>query len=67
VDVSGRPNGLYIAGDVAGVLSYKFISGCWAEGVISGRSALRSIQEMRTRELRKIESKAEFDRVYALS
>ena len=67
VDVSRQTslNGLYAAGDVAGGAPYKFISGCWAEGVISGRSALRSIQEMRTREPRRIESKAELDRVYA--
>jgi adenylylsulfate reductase subunit A len=67
VDVGRQTSlkGLYAAGDVAGGAPYKFISGCWAEGVISGRSALRSIQEMKTPELRRIESKAEFDRVYA--
>lgn len=31
--------GLYAAGDVAGGAPYKFISGCWAEGVIAARAA----------------------------
>lgn len=31
--------GLYAAGDVAGGAPFKFVSGCWAEGVIAGRAA----------------------------
>lgn len=31
--------GLWAAGDVAGGAPYKFISGCWAEGIIAARSA----------------------------
>ena len=31
--------GLYAAGDVAGGAPYKFVSGCWAEGVIAARAA----------------------------
>ncbi|MFQ5588927.1 MAG: adenylyl-sulfate reductase subunit alpha [Nitrospiria bacterium] len=30
--------GLYAAGDVAGGAPYKFVSGCWAEGVIAARA-----------------------------
>ena len=31
--------GLYAAGDVAGGAPYKFVSGCWAEGVMAARAA----------------------------
>lgn len=31
--------GLFAAGDVAGGSPYKFVSGCWAEGLIAARSA----------------------------
>jgi adenylylsulfate reductase, subunit A len=31
--------GLYAAGDVAGGAPFKFVSGCWSEGVISARAA----------------------------
>lgn len=32
--------GLFAAGDVSGGYPYKFVSGCWAEGVIAARSAV---------------------------
>jgi len=32
--------GLFAAGDVAGGAPYKFVSGCWAEGIISARAAV---------------------------
>ncbi len=35
--------GLYAAGDVAGGAPFKFISGCWAEGVIAARAAGRDV------------------------
>lgn len=31
--------GLYAAGDVAGGAPFKFVSGCWAEGIIAARAA----------------------------
>ena len=31
--------GLYAAGDVAGGAPFKFVSGCWAEGVLAARAA----------------------------
>jgi len=31
--------GLYAAGDVSGGAPYKFVSGCWAEGVITARAS----------------------------
>ncbi|MFW6238468.1 MAG: adenylyl-sulfate reductase subunit alpha [Halanaerobiales bacterium] len=43
--------GLYAAGDVAGGAPYKFVSGCWAEGVIAAKSAVDYIQEYREREV----------------
>lgn len=36
--------GLYAAGDVAGGAPYKFVSGCWAEGAIAARSAVKYIK-----------------------
>ncbi|MBI4744630.1 MAG: adenylyl-sulfate reductase subunit alpha [Actinobacteria bacterium] len=39
-DRSTTLEGLYAAGDVAGGNPYKFVSGCWAEGVIAARSAV---------------------------
>jgi len=41
VDINRKTTleGLYAAGDVSGGAPYKFISGCWAEGVIAARSA----------------------------
>ena len=38
--------GLYAAGDVAGGAPYKFVSGCWAEGVIAARAAGADIASM---------------------
>lgn len=38
--------GLYAAGDVAGGAPYKFVSGCWAEGVIAARAAGADIANM---------------------
>ncbi len=32
--------GLYAAGDVAGGAPFKFVSGCWAEGVLAARAAV---------------------------
>ncbi|MBI5417447.1 adenylyl-sulfate reductase subunit alpha [Candidatus Poribacteria bacterium] len=33
--------GLFAAGDVSGGYPYKFVSGCWAEGVLAGRAAVK--------------------------
>lgn len=38
--------GLYAAGDVAGGAPYKFVSGCWAEGVLAARAAGTDISNM---------------------
>lgn len=39
--------GLYAAGDVAGGAPYKFVSGCWAEGVIAARAAVEYVKGMK--------------------
>ncbi len=41
VDINRKTtlDGLYAAGDVSGGAPYKFVSGCWAEGVIAARAA----------------------------
>ena len=36
--------GLYVAGDVAGGYPYKFVSGCWAEGVIAARTVAQDLK-----------------------
>ncbi|HZR47502.1 MAG TPA: hypothetical protein VFA47_12395, partial [Candidatus Manganitrophaceae bacterium] len=38
--------GLYAAGDVAGGAPYKFVSGCWAEGVMAARAAGSDVSKM---------------------
>ena len=58
-------DGLYAAGDVAGGAPYKFISGCWAEGVIAARAAVNFIHGQMHIEKEKAETRKEFDRVYA--
>ncbi len=37
--------GLYAAGDVAGGAPFKFVSGCWAEGVIAARAMGNALSE----------------------
>ncbi|MEK7703034.1 MAG: adenylyl-sulfate reductase subunit alpha [Nitrospirota bacterium] len=39
-------DGLYAAGDVSGGAPYKFVSGCWAEGVIAARAASEAVSKM---------------------
>ncbi|MFQ5596530.1 MAG: adenylyl-sulfate reductase subunit alpha [Nitrospiria bacterium] len=48
VDVGRRTTlkGLYAAGDVAGGAPYKFVSGCWAEGVLAARTMGDDIAQM---------------------
>ncbi|MFQ5579776.1 MAG: adenylyl-sulfate reductase subunit alpha [Nitrospiria bacterium] len=38
--------GLYAAGDVAGGAPFKFVSGCWAEGIIAARAMGRDVEKM---------------------
>ena len=37
--------GLYAAGDVAGGVPYKFVSGCWAEGIIAAENAVKYLKQ----------------------
>ena len=58
--------GLYAAGDVAGGAPYKFISGCWAEGVIAARSATSDLPSLSApAELDEAQVAAERERVFA--
>jgi len=67
VDRSTSLSGLYAAGDVAGGAPYKFVSGCWAEGVMAAASAVSYISENNQEEnlnwLNQVNK--EEDRVYA--
>ncbi|MBI5208173.1 MAG: FAD-binding protein, partial [Candidatus Firestonebacteria bacterium] len=49
IDVSRKTTleGLYAAGDVAGGYPYKFVSGCWAEGVLAARGAVEYIKQIK--------------------
>lgn len=38
--------GLYAAGDVAGGAPFKFVSGCWSEGVIAARAIGKDLSEI---------------------
>lgn len=57
--------GLFAAGDVAGGVPYKFVSGCWAEGVIAARSAVRFVQAHDRGEIDERQVEAEKRRVFA--
>jgi len=43
--------GLYAAGDVAGGAPFKFVSGCWSEGVIAARAMGKDIAQMEDSDL----------------
>lgn len=57
--------GLYAAGDVAGGYSYKFVSGCWAEGVIAGRTAVADIINKSLLPVSEKQVAKEIEQVYA--
>ncbi len=58
-------DGLYAAGDVAGGAPFKFVSGCWAEGVIAARSAGKYVGSIPASEISDAEVTHEEDRTYA--
>jgi adenylylsulfate reductase subunit A len=57
--------GLYAAGDVAGGAPYKFVSGCWAEGVIAARSAAAYVKNRDDVEIEGSLLEIEEKRIYA--
>lgn len=67
VDVDRRTTleGLFAAGDVAGGVPYKFVSGCWAEGIIAARSAVKFVEEHEHRKIEQAQIEEEKRRVYA--
>jgi adenylylsulfate reductase subunit A len=62
-DRSTTLEGLYAAGDVAGGNPYKFVSGCWAEGVIAARSAVDYVSKVEF--VRSESEKTEKERIWA--
>lgn len=57
--------GLYAAGDVTGGYPYKFVSGCWAEGVIAARAAALHAAAAPKAPVSDGAVRSEMDRVYA--
>lgn len=57
--------GLYAAGDVAGGAPYKFVSGCWAEGLIAARAAVSGINGKDLSAITEEEIDKEEERVFA--
>lgn len=57
--------GLYAAGDVAGGAPYKFVSGCWAEGVMAARSAVAYVASTNAEEPDRSQVEDEIRRVLA--
>lgn len=67
VDVNRKTSldGLYAAGDVSGGAPYKFVSGCWAEGVIAARAAGEYVQKIDLAEVGADVLEAEQERAFA--
>jgi adenylylsulfate reductase subunit A len=57
--------GLFAAGDVAGGVPYKFVSGCWAEGTIAARAAVQFVEKHEHGKVDATRVEREIDRVYA--
>lgn len=56
---------LFAAGDVAGGVPYKFVSGCWAEGVIAARAAVEFAGANEYENIDDAQVKREIERTYA--
>lgn len=57
--------GLFAAGDVAGGVPYKFVSGCWAEGLIVARTVVDYLKNVELGEVDGTQVQKEIDRVYS--
>lgn len=57
--------GLFAAGDVAGGAPYKFVSGCWAEGLLAARAAAAFCQADGTGKVDPAQVEAERERALA--
>lgn len=57
--------GLFAAGDVAGGVPYKFVSGCWAEGIIAAHTAVEFVKKSDLGEVNPQLVEHEIERVYA--
>lgn len=57
--------GLFAAGDVAGGVPYKFVSGCWAEGIIAAQAAVKYAIANKPGKIDVEQANREMERVYA--
>ncbi len=57
--------GLFAAGDIVGGVPYKFVSGCWAEGIIATRAAVEFTRANKHGKIGTTQVKREMERVYA--
>lgn len=57
--------GLFAAGDIAGGVPYKFVSGCWAEGIIAARAAVEFAGANKHGKIGTTQVKREMERVHA--
>jgi len=65
VDRRTMLEGLFAVGDVAGGTPYKFVSGCWAEGIIAARCAAKFAEGHEHGEIERAQIEEEKRRVYA--
>lgn len=56
--------GLYAAGDVAGGAPFKFVSGCWAEGIIAARHAGEEVQKIAQPEVDQLQIERLYQRTF---
>ena len=56
--------GLYATGDVAGGAPYKFVSGCWAEGIIAARHAGKAVADVDMPEVDHLQIEREYQRAF---
>ncbi|MFQ5508566.1 MAG: adenylyl-sulfate reductase subunit alpha [Leptospirillia bacterium] len=56
--------GLYAAGDIAGGAPFKFVSGCWAEGVIAARHAGATVSDIPMPEVDHLQIETAYQRCF---
>ncbi len=66
IDVDRRSTvpGLFAAGDVAGGAPFKFVSGCWAEGIIAARAAGKEVSGMAMPQVDEAQIDAAYERTF---
>ncbi|MDH4229143.1 MAG: adenylyl-sulfate reductase subunit alpha [Nitrospirota bacterium] len=64
IDRQSTVPGLYAAGDVAGGAPFKFVSGCWAEGILAARHAGKEVQSMALPEVDHLQVETAYQRCF---